>query len=358
MPEGHQTKKRKGEHLKIVLNKMVQFKEKTTGLEDVQFKDIELVYNALPEIDKKEIDLSVKFLGKEFSAPLMVSGMTGGVKQATKVNKDIATACQELGLGMGVGSQRAMIENHELTETYYVRDVAPDIFLAGNIGVAQLQEYRFEQIQKALDDIGANALAIHLNAAQEAVQKEGDTDFSNSLELIKKTVKAIRQLVYVKEVGNGITFEAAKKIASAKVKAIDVQGAGGTTWVGVEAYRGNMEIGETFWDIGIPTTISVMECRKAFDGPIVASGGIRSGMDAVKCLLLGADMVSMAYPVLKVQNAGGSTGVERFLEKIVEEMRVGMFLLGAKNIKELKKKKAVLKGKTLEWARQRKLKTG
>lgn len=356
MPENKLTKKRKGEHLKIVLNKMVQFKEKSTGLEDVQFKEIELVYNALPEIDKKEIDLSTSFLGKKFSAPIMVSGMTGGVKEATKVNKDIARACQELGLGMGVGSQRAMIENESLTDTYYVRDVAPNIFLAGNIGVAQLQEYSVKEIQKAVNDIGANALAIHLNAAQEAVQKEGDTNFKNSLSLIKKTVKAIKQPVYIKEVGNGITFEVAKKIASTGVKAIDVQGAGGTTWVGVEAYRGNMEMGETFWDIGIPTTISVMECRKAFKGPIVASGGIRSGMDVLKCLLLGANMASMAYPILKAQNANGSLGVKNYLQKIMDELRVGLFLLGAKNLKELKKKKVVLKGKTLDWAKQRKIK--
>ncbi len=355
MPEDHTTKKRKGEHLEIVLNKMVQFKEKTTGLEDVQFKDIELVYNALPEIDKKKIDLSTKFLGKKFFAPVMVSGMTGGVKEATKVNKDIATACQELGLGMGVGSQRAMVEAPELTHTYYVRDVAPDIFLAGNIGVAQLQEYDSSQIQKAVNDIEADALAIHLNAAQEAVQKEGDTNFSDALKQIQLTRKKIKQPVYIKEVGNGITFEVAKKLAGSGVKAIDVQGAGGTTWVGVEAFRGNEEIGETFWDIGIPTTISVMECRKAFKGPIIASGGIRSGLDAVKCLMLGADLVSMAYPVLKAQNAGGSVGVENFLVKFIEEMRVGMFLLGAKNIKELKKKKFVIKGKTLDWAKQRKL---
>lgn len=355
MPEDPTTRKRKGEHLKIVLNKMVQFREKTTGLEDVQFKEIELSYNALPEINKKDIDLKTSFLEKKFNAPILVSGMTGGAKKATKVNKDIARACQELGLGMGVGSQRAMVEKPRLADTYYVRDVAPDIFLAGNVGVAQLQEYGAAQIQKALDDIKADALAIHLNAAQEAVQKEGDTNFSNALSLIKKTVKNIKQPVYVKEVGNGITFETAKKIASTGVRAIDVQGAGGTTWVGVEAYRGNKEIGETFWDIGIPTTISVMECRKAFNGPIIASGGIRSGLDAAKCIILGADMASMAYPVLKAQNTGGTTGVKKFLEKITEELRVAMFLVGAKNIKELKKKKTILKGKTLDWAKQRKL---
>ncbi|MEK6942091.1 MAG: alpha-hydroxy-acid oxidizing protein, partial [archaeon] len=211
------------------------------------------------------------------------------------------------------------------------------------------------QIQKAVDDIKADALAIHLNAAQEAVQKEGDTNFSNVLKQIRQTVSKIRQPVYVKEVGNGITFEAAKLLAKTRVKAIDVQGAGGTTWVGVESYRGNRELGETFWDIGIPTTLSVMETRKAFSGTIIASGGIRTGLDVAKCIILGADMASTAYPVLKAQNAGGTAGVKRYLEQIIEEIRVGMFLVGAKNIAELKKKKFVLKGKTLEWARQRKL---
>ncbi|MBI2597739.1 MAG: type 2 isopentenyl-diphosphate Delta-isomerase [Candidatus Diapherotrites archaeon] len=350
-----QTKKRKGEHLKIVLNKKVAFKEKTTGLEDVSFKEIELLYTAIPRVDKKKIDLRTAFFSKKFSAPLMVSGMTGGVAEAKKINKDIAKACEELGLGMGVGSQRAMIENPLLTETYFVRDVAPKIFIAGNIGAAQLEEYSCKQIQKAIDDIGADALAIHLNAAQEAVQKEGDTNFSNTYSLVKKTVKEIKKPVYVKEVGNGITFEVAKLLAKTGIKAIDVQGAGGTTWVGVESFRGNKDLGETFWDIGIPTTVSVMETRKAFNGPIIASGGIRTGLDVVKCIILGADLASMAYPVLKAQNKGGASGVKNFLEKIIEEARTAMFLVGAKNIKELKKKKFVLKGKTLEWAKQRKL---
>ena len=350
-----ETKKRKGEHIQIVLKKKVAFREKTTGLEDVSFKEIELMYTAIPQVDKKKISLAAKLFSKNFSAPLMVSGMTGGVKEAAKINKDIAMACQELGLGMGVGSERAMIEHPALTETYFVRDVAPGIFLAANIGAAQLAEYNVSQIQKAVDGIKADALAIHLNAAQEAVQKEGDTNFSNTLKLIKKTVSKIRQPVYVKEVGNGITFEVAKMLAKTGVKAIDVQGAGGTTWVGVESYRGNYELGETFWDIGIPTTLSVMETRKAFNGTIIASGGIRTGLDVVKCIILGADMASTAYPVLKAQNAGGANGVKRCLEQIIEEICVGMFLVGAKNIVELKKKKFVLKGKTLDWARQRKL---
>lgn len=353
MPQDAKTGKRKGEHIRIVLRKKVAFREKTTGLEDIPFKEIELMYNALPQLDKKKIDLTTKLFSKKLSAPLMVSGMTGGVKEAIKINRDIAKACEELGLGMGVGSQRAMIENPELTKTYFVRDVAPSIFLAGNIGAAQLQEYSFQQIQKAINDIKADALAIHLNAAQEAVQKEGDTNFSQILGQIKKTVSKITQPVYVKEVGNGITRETAALLKKTGVKAIDVQGAGGTTWVGVESYRGNKELGETFWDIGIPTTLSVLETRKAFKGPIIASGGIRNGLDIVKCIILGADLGSMAYPVLKAQDKGGSAGVKKFLEKIIEEIRVGMFLVGAKNVSELKKKKFVLKGKTLEWAKQR-----
>jgi len=350
-----QTKKRKGEHIRIVLEKKVSFKDKTTGLEDVSLKEVELIFSALPQVDKKKIDLKTKLFSKKFSAPIMVSGMTGGIKVAKKINKDIAKACEELGLGMGVGSQRAMIENRKLSDTYFVRDVAPNIFLSGNIGAAQLQEYSIKQIKSAIKDIGADALAIHLNAAQEAVQKEGDTNFSDTLKLIKKTVAQIKKPVYIKEVGNGISKEVAMQLKKTGVKAIDVQGAGGTTWVGVETYRGNKEIGKTFWDIGIPTTLSVMETRKAFKGTIIASGGIRTGLDIVKCIVLGADMASMAYPVLKAQNSGGTKGVKRFLEKVIEEIRVGMFLVGAKNIKELKKKKFVLKGKTLDWARQRKL---
>ena len=334
-----QTQNRKLEHLRIACNQNVQFREKTTGFEKIGFKGIDLEYKTLPEINKKEISLETEFLGKKFSAPLMVEAITGGCEEATQINKDIAKACQSLGIGMGLGSMRAMIEKPELKETYFVRDVGPGIFLAGNIGAAQLLQYSAKQIEKALKEIGADALAIHLNAAQEALQKEGDTNFRGVLKAIDSISRKLKKPVYVKEVGHGISEGIAKKFAKTKIKAIDVAGAGGTSWTGIDSLRGNKELGETFWDYGIATAESIVQCRKNFKGKIIASGGIRSGLDVAKAIALGADLAGIALPVLKAQQEAGSEGVKKYLEKVIEELRIAMFLSGAKNLKELKKAK-------------------
>ncbi len=325
------TERRKLEHLKICLTKNVEFKNKSTG-----FESIELVYEALPELDKSDIDLSTSFFGKKFSAPIMVAGMTGGTSKAKKINKDIAWACEELGLGMGVGSQRAMIEDSSLTSSYQVRDVAPSIFLAGNIGVTQIKEFGLKKIDKALKDIGADALAVHLNAGQEAMQLEGNTNFKNALKNIKSLNKLSKPF-FVKEVGCGISESTARKLESIKVKAIDVGGAGGTSWIGIDSLRGKSELGKVFWDFGIPTSQSIINTKKNFSGKIIATGGIRTGLDCVKALNLGADFCGIALPVLKAQAKNGKQGVKKYLKKIIEEIKTGMFLTGVKNIKEVKK---------------------
>ncbi len=326
--------KRKEDHLEIALNQDVGFREKTTELEKIK-----LEYNCLPEIALKDIDCSTEFLGKKFSAPLMVSALTGGIPRAKKINREIAEACQELGIGMGLGSQRAMLENKALAKTYKVRDVAPGIFLAGNIGAAQLKEYDVEEIAWLVEEIEADALAIHLNAAQEALQPEGTPDFRGALEEIKKIAKALEKPVYVKEVGHGISRIAAKRLAKTGIAAIDVQGAGGTSWIGIDSLRGNKELGKTFWDFGIPTAVSVFECSREYRGPIIASGGIRSGVDIIKGIILGASLGGIALPVLKAQNRGGKKGAKEYLERIIKEIRTGMFLLNSKTIKDLRKKK-------------------
>jgi isopentenyl-diphosphate delta-isomerase len=298
-----------------------------------------LEYKTLPEINKKEISLKTEFLGKKFSAPVYSEAITGGAEESIKINKDIAAACEELGLGMGLGSMRAMLEKPSLKETYYIRDVAPTIFLAGNIGAAQLLKYSSSEIEKALKEIKADALAVHLNAAQEALQKEGDTDFKGILKAISSISSKLKKPVFVKEVGHGISYSVAKALAKTKIKAIDVAGAGGTSWTGIDSLRGNKELGETFWDYGISTAESIVQCRKAFKGPIIASGGIRTGLDIAKAIALGADLGGMALPVLKAQQSGGKEGVKKYLEKVIEELKISMFLSGVKNIKELKKVK-------------------
>jgi len=319
------TKERKLEHLRSALAEDVQFHKKTTWLEKVL-----LEYKALPEIDLSDVNLKTEFLGKMLNAPLIVSGMVGGIEEAKKINKDIAQACESLGIGMGVGSQRAMLENKNLTSTYYVRDVAPNIFLAGNIGVTQLKEYSLEQIEDALEAIGADALAVHINAAQEAMQPDGTPMFKGCLKWIDFISKKLSKPVYIKEVGHGISYAVARELSKTKIRAIDVQGAGGTSWTAIESLRSNKTFGDTFWDFGIPTASSIVECRKAFKGPIIASGGIRSGLDAVKGFVLGANLVGIALPVLKAQQKAGVKGVEQYLQKIIDEMRIALFLIGAK----------------------------
>ena len=347
MTEDLGTEMRKKQHLEIVAKKEVQHKTKTTGLEEV-----ELEYNCLPELNKEKIDLSTEFLGKKFSAPLMVSGMTGGAEEAKKINLLIAQACQELGIGMGLGSQRAMIEQPELKATYDVRTIAPDIFLAGNIGVAQLKKYSTQQLQKMLADVQADALAVHLNVEQEAVQPEGDVDFEGCFDKLKDLAQNLGKPVYAKGVGHGISGSVAARLNKTKIEALDVQGAGGTSWTGIESFRKQATAGVTYWDFGVPTAVSIIQCRKNFNKKIIASGGIRNGLDAVKGIALGADLVSTAHPVFKAAYEGNLETVKQVLEQFIEEIRIGMLLVGAKNVKELQKKKYYLFGKTLQWIDQ------
>ena len=346
---------RKKDHIDIVLKKNVSHGKKTSGLEDVTvkgFEDVELNYSTLPEMDLDEVNLSTTFLKKKFSAPVFVSGMVGGIERAKGINKRVARALQNLELGMGVGSQRAMIKNPKTRNTYDVRDVAPDIFVSGNVGVAQLKEYDIDVLENMVADIGADALAIHVNAAQEAVQPEGDVDFSGLIKEINRVSKKLSKPVYVKEVGHGFSLDVAKKLAKTSIKAIDVQGVGGTSWTAIEGFRGNPEIAKTYWNFGIPTAVSVYACRKAFKGQIIASGGIRNGLDIVKGIILGADLGGLASPIIKADARGGTTAVEKELEKIIHEIKIGCYLLGCKNIKQLKKKKPVIVGKTRDWIEQ------
>ncbi len=339
--------KRKIEHLALCANKDVAFHEKTTLLECV-----ELNYKCLPEISLHEVDLSTEFLGKKFSFPFMVSAITGGAQAAKKVNLDIAKACQEVGVGMGLGSIRAMLKQPSLSETYYVRDVAPDIFIAGNIGAAQLKEYTPDQLNEALNAIEVDALAIHLNAAQESVQPEGDADFSGLIAKIAEFSEAIKVPVYVKEVGHGISYEVANALKETKIKAIDVQGAGGTSWTAVDALRHKKGFGLVFREFGIPTAVSIIETKEAVRGTgkkIVASGGIRTGIDAAKSIILGADLCASAMPVLKAQAKKGEEGVKEYLLNLKREMGITSFLLGCKNLAELKQEKPLLLGKLREW---------
>ncbi len=339
--------KRKIDHLNLCTKKNVAFPTKTTLLEDV-----ELSYKSLPELNLNEIDLSTEFLGKKFSFPFIASAITGGAQVAKKVNLEIAAACQEMGVGMGLGSMRAMLQQPSLTETYYIRDVAPDIFLAGNIGCAQLKQFTPEQLNEALNAIEANALAIHLNAAQEAVQPEGDADFTGLIQKIAEYADKISIPVYVKEVGHGISYEVAFALKETNIKAIDVQGAGGTSWTKVDSLRHKNGFGEIFQDYGIPTAVSVINTKHALHGTqkkIIATGGIRNGLEAIKAIALGADMVGNAMPILKAQQSKGTKGIVDYLNNFKREMEIAAFLHGCKDINETHQEKPIVLGKLREW---------
>lgn len=327
---------RKTEHLRISLEENVRFRNLTTGLERYRF-----VHQALPEINRDDIDLSTTLLGKELSAPLIISSMTGGTEEAETINKNLALAAQIHGLGMGVGSQRAALEEPSLSHTYQVRDVAPDILLLANLGAVQLNYgYGVEHCQRAVEMIEADALILHLNPLQEALQPEGNTDFSGLLAKIEKVCRELSMPVMVKEVGWGISEEVARRLADSGVAAIDVAGAGGTSWSEVEMYRADSEtlrrIAAAFADWGIPTAESIQMARRGAPGvTLIASGGIRTGVEAAKAIALGADAVALATPFLQPATVSPEAVGEKVWE-ILEGLRTAMFCLGARNLQELK----------------------
>ena len=338
---------RKLEHLLICKNYDVEFKDKTTG-----FEDIELIHNALPEVDKNDIDLSTSVFGKKLDSPLFITAITGGHPASKEINKQLAIVAEENNIALGVGSQRAACEHPELEDTYsVVRENAPDCLLVGNIGAPQLN-----LANKAVEILDADILAIHLNPLQESIQPEGDLDARGYLDLISKITDAVDIPVMAKETGCGISGETAKQLADAGVSFIDIEGAGGTSWAAVETYRTeDRYYGELFWDWGIPTAISTAEVVNNVDIPVVSSGGIRSGLEAAKAIALGADSVGMALPFLK--KSISHEELTQFINKFNDSLRIAMFLVGANNIEELKQSKLVVRGKTREWLNERGINT-
>lgn len=350
------TRKRKADHIKICLEEDVQARHAETG-----FEDIHLIHRALPEISRERIDLSTTVFNHRFSAPVIVGAMTGGTAEATRINAAIAEAVEELGLGMGVGSQRAAIEDPGLEETFAVaRKKAPTAFLIANIGAAQLvRGYGPKEARKAVEMIQADALAIHLNPLQEAVQPEGETNYVGVLEKIGEIAGALDVPVIVKETGAGIAAEEAKKLEEAGVSGIDVAGAGGTSWAAVEYHRAKSaqdeplkKLGETFWDWGVPTAVSLIEVTQSVRVPVIASGGMRTGIHAAKALALGASLVSLSSPILRPATRGFEE-VKRVLGYVVRELRNVMFLVGAESTRKLREAPVVITGRTAEWLRAR-----
>lgn len=352
------TSDRKIEHLLLCVEKDVEAHRLHTGLRASGFDDIDLVHNCLPEIDKKSLDMEIEFLGKKLRTPFLIASMTGGHPDTAAVNAALAGAAEELGIGIGVGSQRAAIEDPSLEDSFrIVRDKAPDAFICGNVGAAQLGEFGIEGIERAVEMIGADAMAIHLNFLQEAIQPEGNVDASGCLPAIKKVCRELSVPVIVKETGAGIAHPQAVAICEAGASALDVGGLGGTSWAGVETYRAQKRgdllsehLGKQFWNWGISTAASIVESSISI--PVIATGGVRSGMDAAKCIALGASLCGIALPLVAPALKGQKDVVEKLL-LIIEELRAAMFLCGRSTVEELGNTPLVITGKTKEFLEQR-----
>ncbi|HEX6287791.1 MAG TPA: type 2 isopentenyl-diphosphate Delta-isomerase [Herpetosiphonaceae bacterium] len=332
------TEARKLDHLRIVLGEDVNAKGITSGWARYRFR-----HCALPELDLREIDTSVVFLGKRLQAPLLISSMTGGAREAERINLLLAEAAEALGVALGVGSQRAAVDNPTLARTYQVRKVAPTTVLLANLGAVQLNYgYGIVECRRAVEMIEADALILHLNALQEAVQPEGNTNFKGLLHKIERVCRELDVPVIVKEVGNGIGAEVARRLVDVGVAAIDVAGAGGTSWSEVERFRHTQERGRDvaalFAGWGIPTTEALKEVRAALpDTPLIGSGGVRSGLDVAKAIALGADLAGSAAPHLF--RASESRGVEAIVEGLrsfQEELRITMFCTGSADLRALR----------------------
>lgn len=335
----NQIAKRKSSHVDIVLNRKIDY-YKSTGFEKYEF-----VHNALPEIDYEEIDTNVKFFSFNFSAPIIVSSMTGGFKRAGFINSTLAELCKEKNIGMGVGSQRQALENSDYLETFkVVRKASKDIFVMSNIGAAQVADgFALKNVRKIIDMVEANAVAVHLNALQEFIQPEGERRFRGVLNGISDLVKQVGIPLIVKETGAGIGADAGRKLIEVGVSGIDVSGAGGTSWAAIETLRQTRHlIGNKFWDWGIPTAealvqVNALPARK--DIVLISSGGIRDGIDIAKSIALGADISSAAQPFLKALDKGGMKGLIKEFEVWVEELKGVMFLTGSENLEQLRKAK-------------------
>lgn len=326
---------RKSDHIRINLQEDVSFQNVSTGFERYRF-----IHCALPDLDLSAIDTATTLLGKPLALPLLISSMTGGTPEAQTINRRLAEAAQDAGAAMGVGSQRAAIENPELAPTYRVRDVAPDVLLLANLGAVQLNHgYGVDECRRAIEMIAADGLILHLNPLQEALQPQGNTRFAGLLPKIEKICRTLEVPVIVKEVGWGISEQIARQLAEAGVAVIDVAGAGGISWSRVEMHRARtkreQDVAAAFADWGLPTVDSLQMARHgAPDLPLIASGGIRSGIEIAKALALGASACGIAGPFLSAATKS-TQAVTDLIAVLASQLRVAMFAANAADIAAL-----------------------
>jgi isopentenyl-diphosphate Delta-isomerase len=334
VPMSSPIQRRKDDHLDLCATDDVAFKGTTTLLECVQ-----LMHQSLPDLDVDRIDTGVTLLGKSLRLPLVIAAMTGGTERAAEVNRDLASIAEARGLGFGLGSQRAMQRQPNTAWTYQVREWAPSTLILGNVGVVQARELESKQIAEMVREIGADALCVHLNPAQEVVQPEGDRDFRGGVDTFKRLVAELPVPVVGKETGCGLSLQTALKLKAAGVRTVDTSGAGGTSWVGVETLRAEGDqarLGNLLWDWGIPTAVSIDACVQV-GLETIATGGIQTGLDVVRALALGASAAGIARPMLQAHVRGGREEAERFVDQIEREVRAVMLLTGASCIADLRK---------------------
>lgn len=337
---------RKRDHIELCADQDVEARIKTNLLDAV-----ELFHDSLPELDVDALDLSVMFAGKRLDAPLLITGMTGGAPEAERINKELAMVAQELGLAFGVGSQRAMARNPELTATYQVRDVAPDICLLGNIGAVQAAEMNTAEAEDLVGAIGADALCVHLNPGQELIQPEGDRDFRGCIDAIARLVDELSVPVIAKETGCGLSPRTLDRLQKIGVSHVDTSGAGGTTWIGVEAMRAPADqqtLGDLYWDWGVPTAASIVYAKRR-GMTVVGSGGLRSGYDAARAIALGADIAGMALPWLRACYNEGAPGARAFGARCLSALRTAMALTGSSSVEELRKAPKMIGPRLERW---------
>jgi len=337
---------RKSDHLELAASGNVGYRRSSL------LECVELIHDALPELDLSAIDTGVAWLGKPLRMPIVIAAMTGGTERATRINRELAQLAAERGYAMGLGSQRPMLLDDAATVSYLVRDVAPGLLLLGNIGAVQAARLATARVQQLVDRIEADALCVHLNPAMELAQAEGDSEFSGILPAIERLVDELDVPVVVKETGCGLSASVARRLRDVGVRHVDVSGAGGTSWVAVESLRaagGRAGIGETFREWGIPTAASVALCAQCGFCGLVASGGVNSGLDIARALALGATLAGIARPVLQALQNGGLTQVHAYFDRVEAELRAAMLLVGARTLGALANVPRVIHGDLERW---------
>jgi len=340
--------RRKVDHLDLCANEDVEARRGTL------LDQVHLLHDALPDLSTEDVDASVRCMGKRLEAPLLITGMTGGADRATAVNRALASVAQKHGFAFGLGSQRAMERDPSVAASYQVRDVAPDVLLFGNLGAVQARDRSSAQVGDLVGGVGADAICIHLNVAQELVQDEGDRDFRGCVDAIQRLVEELPVPVIAKETGCGLGPAALDRLHRAGVRWVDVSGAGGTSWPGVESLRGSERqhaLGSELREWGIPTAACI-RYASARDFSVIASGGIRGAVDAVRSLVLGGELAGLALPFFRAYERGGVLALDAFASRLVEGIHSVMLLVGARCTAELRELPRVLGPELREWIRE------